>query len=164
MSTPEPYVPRPQLTKTAPTRASDDNASTTDSNSQVSEQHILQDRRIGVFGAMSLIVNKTIGAGYVLLCPRSSPILTPSSIFSTPASIFKLAGSPGMALMLWVIAGAISTCGAMVMLEFGSGLPRSGGLKIYLERSFSPKLLMTCVYLFYCVFLRRPSPFQICWE
>ena len=59
-----------------------------------------------------------------------------------------------MALMLWVIAGAISTCGAMVMLEFGSGLPRSGGLKIYLERSFSPKLLMTCVYLFYCVFLR----------
>lgn len=63
-----------------------------------------------------------------------------------------------MALILWVIAGIISTCGAMVMLEFGSGIPRSGGIKVYLERSFSPKLLMTCVYLFYCVFLREPEP------
>ncbi|CAG7916669.1 unnamed protein product [Penicillium olsonii] len=102
------------------------------------ESHILQDRKIGVFGAISLIVNKIVGAG----------------IFSTPASIFKLSGSPGMALILWVIAGAISTCGAMVMLEFGTIIPRSGGMKIYLERSFSPKLLMTCVYLFYCVFLQ----------
>jgi amino acid transporter len=60
-----------------------------------------------------------------------------------------------MALILWVIAGAISTCGAMVMLEFGTIIPRSGGMKIYLERSFSPKLLMTCIYLFYCIFLRK---------
>ncbi|KAJ5852530.1 uncharacterized protein N7529_011915 [Penicillium soppii] len=59
-----------------------------------------------------------------------------------------------MALILWVIAGAISTCGAMVMLEFGTIIPRSGGMKIYLERSFSPKLLMTCIYLFYCIFLQ----------
>lgn len=93
-------------------------------------------------------------------------IIILDSIFSTPSSIFKLAGSPGMALMLWVIAGAISTCGAMVMLEFGSGIPRSGGIKVYLERSFSPKLLMTCVFLFYCVFLRKslPLPFQMCRE
>ena len=62
-----------------------------------------------------------------------------------------------MALMLWIIAGMISTCGALVMLEFGSGIPRSGGIKVYLERSFSPKLLQTCIYLFYCVFLRELS-------
>lgn len=76
-------------------------------------------------------------------------------IFSTPSSIFRLSGSPGMSLILWVIAGAISTCGAMVMLEFGTIIPRSGGMKVYLERSFSPKLLVTCIYLFYCVFLRE---------
>ncbi|ODM22473.1 hypothetical protein SI65_00061 [Aspergillus cristatus] len=123
-----------------PYSGSDENVSNaeTSSTSQVSERYILQDRQIGVFGAVSLIVNKIVGAG----------------IFSTPSSIFKLAGSPGMALMLWVIAGAISTCGAMVMLEFGSGIPRSGGIKVYLERSFSPTLLWTCVYLFYCVFLQ----------
>jgi len=78
-------------------------------------------------------------------------------IFSTPATIFKLSGSVGMALMLWVIAGIISTCGALVMLEFGSAIPRSGGIKLYLERSFSPKLLQICVYLFYCVFLRKST-------
>lgn len=91
-------------------------------------------------------------------------VITPGSIFSTPASIFKLAGSPGMALVLWIIAGAISTSGAMVMLEFGSRIPRSGGIKVYLERSFSPKLLMTCIYLFYCVFLRGypRSLFEMC--
>ncbi|KAJ5682387.1 hypothetical protein N7462_005552 [Penicillium macrosclerotiorum] len=79
----------------------------------VQETHILQERRIGVFGAISLIVNKIIGSG----------------IFSTPTTIFKLSGSPGMALMLWVIAGLISTCGAMVLLEFGTSIPRSGGMK-----------------------------------
>ena len=68
-----------------------------------------------------------------------------------------------MALILWVIAGAISTCGALVMLEFGSIIPRSGGMKLYLERSFSPKLMMTCIYLFYCVFLRE-SPPDACWD
>lgn len=41
------------------------------------------------------------------------------------------------------------------MLEFGTIIPRSGGMKVYLELSFSPKLLITCIYLFYCVFLRE---------
>ncbi|KAJ5166930.1 uncharacterized protein N7482_005711 [Penicillium canariense] len=108
---------------------------------RVQEAHILQERKIGVFGAISLIVNKIVGAG----------------IFSTPASIFQLSGSPGMALILWVIAGAISTCGAMVMLEFGTSIPRSGGMKVYLERSYSPKLLCTCIYLFYCAVLQTPA-------
>lgn len=43
----------------------------------------------------------------------------------------------------------------MVLLEFGSGIPRSGGMKVYLERCFSPRLLVTCVYLFYCAILRE---------
>lgn len=48
----------------------------------------------------------------------------------------------------------------MVLLEFGSGIPRSGGMKVYLERCFSPRLLVTCVYLFYCAILRgSPSLF-----
>ncbi|KAK9858302.1 hypothetical protein MYU51_019301 [Penicillium brevicompactum] len=124
--------PEPRTFESCSTDSSGENVQ------KVDESHILQDRRIGVFGAVSLIVNKIVGAG----------------IFSTPASIFKLSGSPGMALILWVIAGAISTCGALVMLEFGSIIPRSGGMKLYLERSFSPKLMMTCIYLFYCVFLQ----------
>ncbi|KAF3805087.1 High-affinity methionine permease [Colletotrichum gloeosporioides] len=103
----------------------------------VVEVNVLQERTIGLFGAVSLVVNKIIGAG----------------IFSTPSTIFKLSGSVGMALMCWVIGAIISTCGIFVMLEFGTAIPRSGGIKNYLERAFSPRLMQTCIYVFYCVFL-----------
>lgn len=36
---------------------------------QVDESHILQGRSIGVFGAISLIVNKIVGAGCVWMGP-----------------------------------------------------------------------------------------------
>ncbi|KAF7520282.1 hypothetical protein G7054_g12828 [Neopestalotiopsis clavispora] len=102
------------------------------------ESNILQSRTIGTFGAISLIVNKVVGAG----------------IFSTPSTIFKTTGSVGMSLVTWVVGAIIATCGTFVMLEFGLAIPRSGGLKNYLERSWSPRLLMTCIYAFYCVFLQ----------
>ncbi|KAH6990093.1 amino acid transporter [Ilyonectria destructans] len=102
------------------------------------EANILQERTIGIFGAVSLVVNKIIGAG----------------IFSTPSTVYKLSGSVGMSLMCWVIGAIISTCGIFVMLEFGAGIPRSGGIKNYLERSFHPRLMQTCIYVFYCVFLQ----------
>lgn len=60
-----------------------------------------------------------------------------------------------MALMCWVIGAVISTCGVFVMLEFGTAIPRSGGIKNYLEASFHPRLLQTCIYVFYCTFLRK---------
>ncbi|KAF4950322.1 hypothetical protein FSARC_13240 [Fusarium sarcochroum] len=102
------------------------------------EANVLQERSIGVFGAASLIVNKMIGAG----------------IFSTPSGIFKLSGSVGMSLMCWVIGTAVATCGTFVMLDFGSSIPRSGGIKNYLERSYRPRLMQTCIYVFFCVFLQ----------
>ncbi|KAF6836445.1 amino acid transporter [Colletotrichum plurivorum] len=122
--------------------ASDDaESSVKDGQLGVVEVNVLQERTIGLFGAVSLVVNKIIGAG----------------IFSTPSTIFKLSGSVGMALMCWVIGAIISTCGIFVMLEFGTAIPRSGGIKNYLERSFSPRLMQTCIYVFYCVFLRKSA-------
>ncbi|KAH7359335.1 amino acid transporter [Plectosphaerella cucumerina] len=116
----------------------DDDVSKDDSSLKVIESHVLQERTIGIFGGVSLIVNKIIGSG----------------IFSTPSTILRLAGSPGMALMCWVIGGIIATAGTIVFLEFGTAIPRSGGVKNYLERSFSPRLMQTCIYIFYCVFLQ----------
>lgn len=37
--------------------------SSDDNVNGINESHILQDRKIGVFGAVSLIVNKIVGAG-----------------------------------------------------------------------------------------------------
>lgn len=120
----------------------------------IAEANILQERTIGIFGVVSLVVNKIIGAGCVIT-PDSirSTLHTRASIFSMPSTIYKLSGSVGMSLMCWVIGAIISTCGIFVMLEFGAGIPRSGGIKNYLERSFHPRLMQTCIYVFYCVFL-----------
>lgn len=60
------------LTKIAPYRAPGENESGPESSLQVSEHHILQERKIGVFGAISLIINKTVGAGYALFLCWSS--------------------------------------------------------------------------------------------
>ncbi|KAK0386603.1 hypothetical protein NLU13_6438 [Sarocladium strictum] len=111
------------------------------SSLQVVESHVLQERTIGLFGAVSLIVNKIIGSG----------------IFSTPATILRLSGSPGMALMCWVIGGFISAAGTLVFLEYGTAIPRSGGVKNYLERSFNPPVLQTCIYIFSCIFLQASA-------
>lgn len=50
-------------------------------------------RKLGITGAVFLILNKMIGTG----------------IFSTPSSIFAATGSVGVSLMLWVI-GTASVC------------------------------------------------------
>ncbi|KAJ4285937.1 hypothetical protein N0V88_008212 [Collariella sp. IMI 366227] len=87
-------------------------------------------RKLGITGAVFLILNKMIGTG----------------IFSTPSSIFAATGSVGVSLMLWVIGGLLTFCGLSVWLEFGLAIPRSGGEKNYLERIYRhPRYLATCV-------------------
>ncbi|CAI0642235.1 unnamed protein product [Colletotrichum noveboracense] len=89
-----------------------------------------EERKIGVTGAVFLILNKMIGTG----------------IFSTPSGIFQSTGSVGVCLMLWLIGGILTFCGLSVFLEFGLAIPRSGGEKNYLERAYKhPKYLATCV-------------------
>ncbi|KAI9802540.1 MAG: hypothetical protein M1833_001612 [Piccolia ochrophora] len=91
-----------------------------------------ESQKIGVTGAVFLILNKMIGTG----------------IFSTPSGIFAATGSVGVSLFLWLIGGILTFCGLSVFLEFGLAIPRSGGEKNYLERVYRhPKLLATCVLL-----------------
>lgn len=56
-----------------------------------------------------------------------------TGIFATPSAIFQLSGSVGLSLMLWVCGIIITSAGMAVYLEFGTGLPRNGGEKNYLE-------------------------------
>lgn len=81
-----------------------------DDESQTSNVERLQEdkRTIGTFSAAFLIFNRVVGTG----------------IFATPATIFRLAGSTGMALMLWVIGICIAGAGMAVYLEFGTGIPK----------------------------------------
>ncbi|KAG8164065.1 hypothetical protein KVR01_005983 [Diaporthe batatas] len=89
-----------------------------------------ESRKIGVTGAVFLILNKMIGTG----------------IFSTPSGIFASTGSVGISIILWLIGGILTFAGLSVFLEFGLAIPRSGGEKNYLERVYRhPRYLATCV-------------------
>ncbi|KAH6889656.1 amino acid permease-domain-containing protein [Thelonectria olida] len=104
----------------------------TDSESTIEAQKYsyTEDRKIGITGAVFLILNKMIGTG----------------IFSTPSSIFAATGSVGISLFLWVIGGLLTFFGLSVFLEFGLAIPLSGGEKNYLERVYRrPRYLATCV-------------------
>lgn len=73
--------------------------------------------------------NLTWTSAYMLTISR----IVGSGIFATPGNIYKSVGSVGLALTVWVIGAAIAACGLAVSMELGCMLPRSGGLKVYLE-------------------------------
>jgi len=71
-----------------------------------------------------------------------------SGIFSTPALVNSGAGSVGMSLILWIIAGFMAWSGACILhsynlivasyAELGSAIPVNGGSFAYLHYIFGP--------------------------
>lgn len=95
-------------------------------------------RQIGIPSASLLIFNRIIGTG----------------IFATPATILSLSGSVGLSMFLWLVGTIIAAAGTAVYMEFGTGLPRNGGEKNYLEFVYrKPKFLTTCLYTGYVILL-----------
>lgn len=95
-------------------------------------------RQIGLTSAVFLIFNCMIGTG----------------IFVTPSKILVLSGSVGLSLFLWVVGAVITAAGMAVYMEFGTGIPRNGGEKNYLEYVYrKPQFLTSCLYSTYVVLL-----------
>lgn len=77
-----------------------------------------------------------------------------TGIFATPSAILALSGSVGLSLFIWVAGMIIAGCGMAVYLEFGTGIPRNGGEKNYLEYVYrKPKFLVTGLYTGYVILL-----------
>lgn len=77
-----------------------------------------------------------------------------TGIFATPSTIFSLSGSVGLSLFIWVAGMIIAAAGMAVYLEFGTGIPRNGGEKNYLEFVYrKPKYLATGFYTGYVLLL-----------
>lgn len=99
-------------------------------------------RTIGLSSAIFLIVNRIIGTG----------------IFATPSSILASTGSVGLALFMWIIGALIASAGLAVYIEFGTGLPRSGGELTYLSYLFTkPKYLAIAAFAAYAVSMPWPA-------
>lgn len=69
---------------------------------------------------LSLIVGLIIGSG----------------IFSSPSQVNANVGSPGAALIVWVVAGILAWTGAASYAELGGAIPLNGGAQIYLSKIF----------------------------
>ncbi|KAK9769122.1 putative Amino acid transporter-like protein [Seiridium cardinale] len=67
---------------------------------------------------LSLIVSLIIGSG----------------IFSSPSQVNANVGSPGAALIVWVIAGVLAWTGAASYAELGGAIPLNGGPQAYLSK------------------------------
>ncbi|KAF8655593.1 hypothetical protein AX16_003014 [Volvariella volvacea WC 439] len=95
-------------------------------------------RQLGFLSTVFLIFNRIIGTG----------------IYATPSAILRGSGSVGVALLLWLVGALVAATGTTVYMELGTGLPRSGGEKNYLEFIYRrPKFLVTCAYSIYALLL-----------
>lgn len=69
---------------------------------------------------LSLIVGLIIGSG----------------IFSSPSQVNANAGSPGAAIIVWIVAGILAWTGAASYAELGGAIPLNGGPQVYLSKIF----------------------------
>ncbi len=65
-------------------------------------------------------------------------IILGASIFVQPAEIARLAPTLTTALLVWIVAGALTFCGASVCAELSSAFPETGGVYVFLKEIFSP--------------------------
>ncbi|KIW44415.1 uncharacterized protein PV06_02887 [Exophiala oligosperma] len=84
-------------------------------------------RNIGWASAYVLVISRVIGSG----------------IFAMPGTIVQNVGSPGLALSLWIVGALVAWAGLAIDMEYGCMLPRSGGIKVYLEYTYRKPRFLT---------------------
>jgi basic amino acid/polyamine antiporter, APA family len=77
-------------------------------------------RTLGLISAIAVLVGSTVGSG----------------IFRSPAGIAQKVPFADLFLLLWVLGGFFSLCGALTYAELAGALPRTGGVFVYLREGF----------------------------
>jgi basic amino acid/polyamine antiporter, APA family len=77
-------------------------------------------RRLGLISAIAVLVGSTIGTG----------------IFRTPGGIATRVPFEGLYLLLWMMGGFFSLCGALTLAELAGALPRTGGIFVYVREGW----------------------------
>jgi APA family basic amino acid/polyamine antiporter len=79
-------------------------------------------RAITRIDATALVVGSMIGSG----------------IFIVSADIARQVDSPGILLLVWILAGVVTLMGAMTYGELAAQFPKAGGQYVYLREAISP--------------------------
>ncbi|KAG6910159.1 hypothetical protein DXG01_012608 [Tephrocybe rancida] len=70
-----------------------------------------------------------------------------ASIYATPSTILRSAGSVGNTFIFWTAGAFLASLGTIVIMEYGTGIPRSGGEKTYLKFLYGrPEFLAMCIF------------------
>ncbi|KAF7635521.1 hypothetical protein Mgra_00005063 [Meloidogyne graminicola] len=77
------------------------------------------ENKIGIFEGIAYCIGDIIGSG----------------IFVSPTSILRHTGSVGLSLCVWALGGLIAACGALVYVELGTSIRKSGGDFAYLSHA-----------------------------
>jgi APA family basic amino acid/polyamine antiporter len=92
------------------------------SNSVSPEKELRAD--LGLISALSLVVGMVLGAG----------------AFMKPPAVLAAAGDFNLALAAWAIGGLFSISGGLTLCELGVLFPRTGGIFVYLEELYGPRV------------------------
>ena len=79
-------------------------------------------RRLGFWTAIAIVIGDVIGSG----------------IFRVPATVATEVGSVGGILLVWVLGGVITLCGALSLAELAAAMPKAGGVFVYLREVYGP--------------------------
>ncbi|XP_058272624.1 cystine/glutamate transporter isoform X1 [Hemibagrus wyckioides] len=86
------------------------------------EDKVYLRRSISLGPAVSFIVGCMVGSG----------------IFIAPKGVHMNTGSVGLSLLVWVLCGFLSTCGALCYAELGTSFKKSGAHYIYILETLGP--------------------------
>src|SRR5512143_569124 len=77
-------------------------------------------RRLGLLDTTFLVIGAVVGSG----------------IFMTPGIIAAGLPSPGLLLVVWLVGGLCTLCGALSFAELGAMYPQAGGQYVYLREAY----------------------------
>ncbi len=86
----------------------------------------------GGLGAGSLEKHKTLT--YMNGLSLIVGLIIGSGIFSAPSQVNSNVGSPGAAIIVWIMAGILAWTGASSYAELGGAIPLNGGSQVYLAK------------------------------
>lgn len=77
-------------------------------------------RQIGLYAATAITVGNIVGSG----------------IFRSPHAVAQEIPSMALAIGAWVLGGALSLCGSLVLAELAATHPKTGGLYVFIREGF----------------------------